>query len=62
MVTAVELGDRSGVVPDLTQIEHRSGAMFPTVTQQPSLFYWPTGVSTRQWPYRLTLDPRHPSL
>ncbi|GKV39486.1 hypothetical protein SLEP1_g47244 [Rubroshorea leprosula] len=62
MVATVELGDRYGVVPDLIQIEHRSGAMFPTISQRPSLFYSPTGVSTMQWPYRRTLDPRHPSL
>ncbi|GKV39512.1 hypothetical protein SLEP1_g47270 [Rubroshorea leprosula] len=62
MVTTVELEDRSGVVPNLIQIEDRSGAMFPTITQRPSLFYWPSGVSTRQWPYRRTLDTRHPPL
>ncbi|GKV39541.1 hypothetical protein SLEP1_g47299 [Rubroshorea leprosula] len=62
MMTTVELENRSGVVRNLIQIEHRSGAMFPTITQRPSLFYWPTGVSTGQWPYRRTLDPGHPSL
>ncbi|GKV39507.1 hypothetical protein SLEP1_g47265 [Rubroshorea leprosula] len=56
-MTTVELEDRSGVVRNLIQIEHRSGAMFPTITQWPSLFYWPTGISRRQWPYRRTAVP-----
>ncbi|GKV39530.1 hypothetical protein SLEP1_g47288 [Rubroshorea leprosula] len=57
MMTTVELENRSGIVRNLIQIEHRSGAMFPTITQRPSLFYWPTGVSTKQWPYRRTAVP-----